>query len=170
MSPSLTSRLRAWGFSLFPAYFGTGARVIAISDGWRVVRIRLPLTWRTRNYVGTLYGGSLYGSVDPFYMMMLIKNLGPDYIVWDKAAAIQFKRPGRTTLYAQFTLEASELEAIRAALEHARSIERVYAVDLTDAQGVVHATVEKTLYIRRKSTVAPPAGSALVPADRSRER
>jgi hypothetical protein len=90
--------------------------------------------------------------------------------VWDKAAAIQFKRPGRTTLYAQFMLEASELEAIRAALEHARSIERVYAVDLTDAQGVVHATVEKAIYIRRKSTVAPPAGSELVPADRSRER
>jgi len=59
------------------------------------VRIRLPLIWRTRNYVGTIFGGSLYGAVDPIYMIMLIKALGPDYIVWDKAATIRFLRPGR---------------------------------------------------------------------------
>jgi acyl-coenzyme A thioesterase PaaI-like protein len=168
VAASLRSRLRALGFSFFPAYFGTGARVTSIADGWREVRIKLPLTWRTRNYVGTLYGGSIYGSVDPFYMVMLIKNLGPDYVVWDKAAHIHFKKPGRGTLYAHFTLDAAELDAIRAALEHARSIERVYAVDLTDAHGVVHATVEKTIYIRRKHAVAQPAGSVLVSADHSR--
>jgi hypothetical protein len=170
VATSLSSQLRAWGFSLFPAYFGTGARVTSIADDWREVHIKLPLTWRTRNYVETLYGGSIYGSVDPFYMMMLIKNLGPDYIVWDKAAAIQFKKPGRGTLFAHFTLDAAELDTIRAALQHARSIERLYAVDLTDARGVVHATVEKTIYIRRKDAVAPPAGSVLVAADHSREQ
>ena len=167
MLRALRSRLRALGFSLFPAYFGTGARVTSIADGWREVRIKLPLTWRTRNYVGTLYGGSIYGSVDPIYMMMLIKSLGPDYVVWDKAAAIQFKKPGRGALYAHFKLDAAELDAIRAQLEHDRSIERLYEVHLTDAHGVVHATVEKTTYIRRKDAVAPSAGSVLVTADQS---
>ncbi len=168
-APSLTSRLRAWGFSFFPAYFGTGARVTSITGDWRDVRIKLPLTWRTRNYVGTIYGGSLYASVDPFYMVMLIKNLGPEYIVWDKAASIHFKKPGRATLYAQFALDYAELDAIRAALEHERAINRVYEVDLTDASGVVHATVEKTLYIRRADAVASPAGSAPRLAGRSSE-
>lgn len=167
MLRALRSPLRALGFSLFPAYFGTGARVTSIADGWREVRIKLPLTWRTRNYVGTLYGGSIYGSVDPIYMMMLIKGLGPKYVVWDKAAHIHFKRPGRGTLYAHFKLDAAELDVIRTQLEHDRSIERLYEVDLTDAHGVVHATVEKTIYIRRKDAVAPPAGSVLVSADHS---
>jgi acyl-coenzyme A thioesterase PaaI-like protein len=169
MAPSPTSRLRAWVFNFFPAYFGTGARVTSISSDWRDVRIKLPLTWRTRNYVGTIYGGSLYAAVDPFYMIMLIKNLGSEYIVWDKAASIRFKKPGRTTLYARFALDDTELNAIRAALEHERAIDRVYQVDLTDASGVVHATVEKIIYIRRADAVASPAGSAPRLAGRSSE-
>lgn len=92
----------------------------------------------------------MYGAVDPFYMVMLIRNLGPDYVVWDKAATIRFRKPGRGTLYARFTLDEAELDAIRRELDGQRSIDRVYTVDLTNAQGVVHASVEKTIYIARK--------------------
>jgi acyl-coenzyme A thioesterase PaaI-like protein len=146
---SFRSRVTRWGFNLFPAYRGTGARIAYISDDWREVRIRLPLSWRTRNYVGTIFGGSLYASVDPIYMIMLIKNLGPAYTVWDRAASIQFKKPGRATLSARFVLEESELADIRRLLENAPSIDRVYVIDLADAAGTVHATVEKTIYIRK---------------------
>ena len=149
MPESLRSRITRWGFNLFPAYRGTGARITYVSDDWHEVRIRLPLSWRTRNYVGTIFGGSLYASVDPIYMIMLIKTLGPAYTVWDKAAAIQFKKPGRGTLYARFVLEEEELAGIRRLLETAPSIDRVYVVDLADAAGTVHATVEKTIYIRK---------------------
>ena len=145
---SIKSRLRVWAFNFFPAYRGTGARVTHIAGDWREVRVKLRLTWRTRNYVGTIFGGSLYGAVDPFYMVMLIKNLGPEYIVWDKAANIRFKKPGRSTLYARFTLDEAELQSIHEEARTARSIDRVYRVDLMDAQGVVHAEVDKVIYIR----------------------
>ena len=147
---SWKSRWLRWKFNLFPALRGTGVRIDYISEDMREVRVRLPLNWRTRNYVGTIYGGSLYGAVDPFYMVMLIRNLGPDYVVWDKAATIRFRKPGRGTLYARFTLDDAELDAIRRELDGQRSIDRVYRVDLTDAEGTVHASVEKTIYIARK--------------------
>jgi Domain of unknown function (DUF4442) len=140
-----------WGFNLFPAYRGTGARVTYVSGDWREVHVRLPLNWRTRNYVGTIFGGSLYGAVDPHYMIMLIKILGPDYIVWDKAATIRFKKPGRGTLYARFVIPEEEIQTIRRLLETEHSIDRVYRADLADENGVVHAEVEKTIYIRRNS-------------------
>jgi hypothetical protein len=114
----------------------------------------LPLNWRTRNYVGTIFGGSLYGAVDPFYMIMLIKVLGPEYIVWDKAAAIRFRKPGRATLTARFVVTDEELAAIRAAAAAQPSVDRTYVVELTDAAGVAHATIEKTIYIRRKDAPA----------------
>lgn len=144
-----------WGFNLFPAYRGTGGRVTYISSNFREVRVRLPLNWRTRNYVGTIFGGSLYGAVDPMYMIMLIKILGPGYTVWDKAAAIRFIKPGRLTLHARFLIEEEEIATIKRLLETVPSIDRTYRVDLTDAAGLVHASVEKTIYIRRN---APPAG------------
>ena len=150
MSETWTTRWRRWTFNLFPAWRGTGARVTRISPDWREVDVRLPLNWRTRNYVGTIFGGSLYGAADPELMIMLIRNLGPGYVVWDKAATIRFRRPGRSTLYARFVLAETELAAIREALETADRVDRVYAVDLVDAVGVVHATVEKTIQIRRR--------------------
>jgi acyl-coenzyme A thioesterase PaaI-like protein len=138
-----------WGFNLFPAYRGTGARVTYIASDYREVRVALPLSWRTRNYVGTIFGGSLYGAVDPMYMIMLIHILGPGYTVWDKAATIRFLRPGRSTLSARFLLEDAEIDEIRRRLESEPSVDRVYTVTLEDAAGVPHAEVTKTVYVRK---------------------
>ena len=152
MPESFASRRFRWGCNLFPAYRGTGGRVRYVAADYREIRIELPLNWRTRNYVGTIFGGSLYGAVDPFYMLMLIRILGPGYTVWDKSATIRFQRPGRATLYARFVLDEEEIRSIRKSLEGASSVDRTYRVDLTDAEGVVHATVEKTVYTRRDRT------------------
>ena len=114
------------------------------------MRLELPLSWRTRNYVGTIFGGSMYSAADPIYMLMLIHRLGPEYIVWDKAATIQFKKPGRATLHARFRILDDELAAIRASLSSQRSVDRTYTVDLMDGSGIVCATVEKIIYIRRR--------------------
>lgn len=139
-------------FNFFPAYRGTGGRIDYIADDLRVIRIRLPLSWRTRNYVGTIFGGSMYGAVDPIYMVMLIRLLGRDYVVWDKSASIRFKRPGKTTLFATFLITAEETEAIKTELTERKSLERIYQIDLVDADGKVHAKIEKTIYIGRRKT------------------
>lgn len=150
MPESLRTRIARAGFNFFPAYRGTGGRITYIADDWREIRIRLPLGWRTRNYVGTIFGGSMYGAVDPVYMVMLIQNLGPGYTVWDKSATIRFRRPGRSTLHARFVLDQAELDAIRAALETELAVDRTYRIELTDAGGAVHAEVEKVIHVRRR--------------------
>jgi acyl-coenzyme A thioesterase PaaI-like protein len=157
MPESWSTRIIRWGFNLAPVYRGTGAWVTHISADWRDVRIKLPLTLRTRNYVGTIFGGSMYAAVDPFYMIMLMRNLGKGYIVWDKAATIRFRKPGKKTLYARFALDEAELSAIRAELANSRSLDRTYTVTLTDAQGTVHAEIEKVIYIRRNASATGEA-------------
>ena len=89
MPESFATKIDRLKFNFFPAYRGTGARVVYIADDYREIRVKIPLSRRTKNYVGTIYGGSMYGGIDPIYMLMLIKNLGRNYIVWDKAAAIR---------------------------------------------------------------------------------
>ncbi len=150
MPESFKSRVLRWKFNLFPAYRGTGARVTYISADFREARVKLPLTFRSRNAVGTIYGGSMYGAVDPMYMIMLMQLLGRDYVVWDKAATIRFRKPGRNTLFATFQLDDDELNAIRDATASGTPIDRTYNVDLVDAEGVVHASVQKVIYIKRK--------------------
>jgi len=150
MPESFRSKRFRWGFNLFPAYRGTGGRVIYIADDWHEVRVKLPLNWRTRNYVGTIYGGSIYGAIDPIYMLMLMRILGDGYVVWDKAAKIRFRKPGRSTLFADFLLTPDEIGEIKDQASSARSIDRVYKLELKDKDGVVHAQIEKTLYISKK--------------------
>lgn len=151
MKEPLKTKFTRWGFNLFPAYLSTGARITGISEDLREVNIKLPLNWRTKNLLGTTFGGSMYAAVDPIYAVMLMKNLGHEYEVWDKAAKIDFEKPGRETLYARFLLDAEELAYIETVLEASTSVELEYRIDLTDENGEVHASVEKTLYIRRKS-------------------
>ncbi len=146
----LPARWRHHAFNLFPAFRGTGGRVRLVSADFREIAVELPLNWRTRNYVGTIFGGSLYAAVDPFYMIMLMQTLGPEYVVWDKAASIRFRKPGRSTLTARFLLPEAETDEIRRLLETQPSIDRVYPIELKDAQGDIHAEVEKTIYIRRR--------------------
>jgi len=144
---SFRTRLMRWGFNLWPCYRGTGARVTHIAEDWREVRVRLPLSWRTRNIVGTIFGGSLYAAVDPFFMIMLMKNLGPDYVVWDKAASVRFRKPGRGTLTACFRLDEAEVADIRRLLREQPKVDRTYTIQLVDQQGLVHAEVDKVIHI-----------------------
>ena len=150
MPESSSSRLLRWKFNFVPAYRGTGARVTYIAADFREVRIRLPLSWRTRNVVGTIFGGSMYGAVDPIFMIMLMRLLGGDYIVWDKVATIRFRKPGRTTLHATFTIDEAELDTIRAATLGGASVDRTYRVNLVDETGAVHAEVDKVIYVKRR--------------------
>ena len=150
MPESFESRLARWKFNLFPAYRGTGGRVVYVAHDFREIHVKIPLSWRTRNYLGTIYGGSMYGAIDPIYMLMLIKVLGRDYVVWDKAAKIRFRKPGKTTLYGDFRLDDDEIDEIKRLAEDATSVDRVYELELKDRNGVVHAVIEKTLYISKK--------------------
>ena len=151
MPESFTSRLLRWKFNLFPAYRGSGGRVTYIADDFREVRVEVPLSLRTRNAVGTIFGGSMYAAVDPIYMIMLMRLLGRDYVVWDKTASIRFRKPGRNTLRATFRIDDTELEAIRAATAAGESVDRTYNVDLIDAEGTVSASIEKVIYVRKKT-------------------
>ena len=150
----MMNRLPAWVsrllFNFWPCYWGTGGRITRISQDWREIDVEIPLRLRTRNYVGTIFGGSMYGAVDPIYMLMLIRALGPDYVVWDKAATIRFKKPGRGTLRTTCRVTEEELDAIRGALADKESVERTYVIELASGDGTVHAVVEKLIYVAKR--------------------
>src|SRR5262249_39336442 len=147
---SWRSRCERWGFNWFPAYRGTGARITYIAADWSEVRIRLPLSWRTRNYVGTIFGGSMYGALDPVFMVMLIKAIVPSDVVWDKGATIRFRRPGREALFATFRVSPGDLDAIRTAVAEHGKHEREFNVELVSSSGELHASCQKLLSIRRR--------------------
>ena len=138
------------GLNYFPAYRATGARIIHVSADLKHVVVRLPLTRRTRNGVGTLYGGSLYSATDPIFAILLAINLGRDYVVWDKSASIRFRRPGRGALLAAFTISDEDLAVVRETVAREGQCDRTFCVQFRDAQGLVHVEVEKTVYIARK--------------------
>jgi len=136
--------------SLYPPFLGAGIRVRRATPGLREIDVELPLTPLNGNYVGTQFGGSLFAMCDPFYMLMLMERLGPDYVVWDKAGTVRFRRPGRGKVFAHFHIPDERVEEIRRAADSSAKVEPVFTVQVKDAAGVVIAEVEKTLHVRRK--------------------
>jgi acyl-coenzyme A thioesterase PaaI-like protein len=136
--------------NMWPPLLGAGIRVTRMDDDMRAVDVEMKLTKLNRNYVGTHYGGSLYSMADPFYMLMLMANLGRDYIVWDKAATIRFKKPGRGTVHAEFRLSDRQVQDIREQLKTHHKIEPMFTVEIKAADGEVVAEIDKLLYVRKK--------------------
>ena len=137
--------------SLYGPFLGAGIRLAEISPDHRYCRVEMPLTFYNRNYVGTQFGGSLYAMADPWFMLMLIKNLGPDYLVWDKSASINFRRPGRGRVTAEFRLEQGVVDGIRAELESAPKTDRTFTAEIRDDAGLLIADVVKVVNIRKKA-------------------
>lgn len=135
---------------LYPPYLGAGVRVTHIAEDFRHIEVEMPLRFYNRNYVGTHFGGSLYSMVDPFYMLMLINILGPGYTVWDKAASIRFKKPGKGVMKATFELTEEKIAEIRAAAETQPKVEPLFQVLVRDEEGNVVAEVDKLLYVKKK--------------------
>lgn len=148
-----------FGLRLYPPLLGAGIRVRRISADLREIDVEMKQHWWNVNYVGTHYGGSLYSMTDPFYMIMLLHNLGRDYIVWDKSASIRFRKPGRGTVRAEFRLDEQQLAQLRAQLREQEKIEPTFAIDVLDAAGEVVARVEKVIHIRNKDARASEAGA-----------
>ena len=136
--------------NFYPPYLGAAVRVTHISDDFHDVEVEMPLRFYNRNYVGTHFGGSLYSMVDPFYMLMLMNILGPGYIVWDKAASIRFKKPGKGVMKASFHLSEEQITEIRAAADTQSKVEPQFLVVIKDSEGNTVAEVDKLLYVRKK--------------------
>lgn len=144
------ARLFRFYLNLWPCIRGTGGRVVHLSNDFRELDIRLPLSWRTRNRVGTIFGGSIYASIDPFYMVMLMEILGKEFVVWDKGAAIRFKRPGTRTLYAKLRLSPEFTDEVKRKALAAGETTFDLPVSYRDVEGVEIAEIRKTLYVATK--------------------
>lgn len=146
--PTLWQRLRARFVNLYPPFLGAGIRARRIDEA--TLRAEMKLTFLNGNAVGTHFGGSLYAMCDPWYMLILMRLLGKDYIVWDKSASIRFLRPGRGKVTATFHIPQTRVDEIRAAADSGEKVEPVFAAEVLDSEGKAVARVEKTLYVRRK--------------------
>ena len=138
--------------NFYPPFLGAGIRVVERAEDGTYLRVRMPLTFWNRNYVGVHYGGSLYSLCDPWFMLLLMKQLGPKYLVWDKAASIRFIAPGKSAVTAEFHVPAEAVQDIRQQLKQQRKVEPKFTTQVLDSSGQLVAEVEKLLYIRKKDS------------------
>lgn len=136
--------------NFWPPLLFNAIRATHISEDFREIDVVLRLRWFNRNYVGTHFGGNLFAMTDPWYMVMLIQNLGGAYYVWDKSAAIDFIAPGRGRVTAKFELSEERLAEIRAQTASGEKYLPSFSIDILDENNELVARVRKTLYVKRK--------------------
>ncbi|HZH43356.1 MAG TPA: DUF4442 domain-containing protein [Lysobacter sp.] len=148
----LSPRLLRHVFNLWPPFCFAGIHVAALDADWRRARVELRMRPWNRNYVGTHFGGSLFAMTDPFWMLLVMHRLGRDYVVWDKAAEVEFVKPGRGRVHAEFVLDEAVLDELRASTAQGAKALRWFDTEVRDAAGDVVCRVRKQIYVRRKRT------------------
>ena len=148
----LRQRFLEKAINFYGPFVGAAVKLDEMSKDYRHAKVSMPLRFYNKNYMGTQFGGSLYSMVDPWYMLMLIKNLGRDYIVWDKGANIQFKKPGKGKVFAEFNLSQEVIDEIRAYVEVNTKMDYTFKVEVKDENGTLICQIDKVVYVRKKST------------------
>jgi acyl-coenzyme A thioesterase PaaI-like protein len=148
------SKLR-WLMNWWPPFIGAGIKVETVSEDFRHVRVQLKAGRLRRNYVGTHFGGSLFAMTDPYWMIMIMENLGRDYLVWDKAGEIEFVRAVKEPVWCEFRLDDALLDEFRNAAAGGEKYLRWMPVDVCTADGEVVARVRKQIYVRLKNRNRP---------------
>ncbi|GAA0804706.1 MULTISPECIES: DUF4442 domain-containing protein [Psychrobacter] len=146
--PLLTPHLLKLRLNTYAPYIGAGIKIDHISLDQGLCVVSMGLTTLNKNIVGTQFGGSLYSMVDPFYMLMLMHQLGSNYVVWDKSSNIDFIAPGNSRVTARMKIPSTEVITIQELAKDGEPVFREYKVDIVDDQQKLIATVTKTLYIR----------------------
>ena len=153
------SRLRRW-INWWPPFLFSGIRLIRLSDDFRSAEVELRQHWYNRNYVGSHFGGSLFAMVDPFWMIMVLNNLGSDYLVWDQAGQIDFLRPGKGTVRARFDLDVAILDQMRVSAASGDKVLHWFETDVLGPDGERVAQVRKQVYVRLKPAHRPSVQNA----------
>lgn len=143
-------KLFKWGFNLSPMYRRTTGRVKEVSPDFKSVEVKIPISYKNKNYVGTIFGGSLFAATDPKYMVQLIQILGRDYVVWDKSSVVRFKRPGSTDAFARFEFSDEEISQIKSDVDRKKEIDITKQVLLKSQTGMLFCEIEKVIYIADK--------------------
>ncbi len=125
-------------------------KIIFTSEDLHVVKIKIPLSYKNKNYVGSIFGGSLFAATDPIYMIQLMQILGKDFVVWDKKTNIKFKRPAYEHAFATFEFTTTEIEEISQKVQSENEIDYTKILHITAKDGTIFAELDKTLYISTK--------------------
>ncbi|PZX54152.1 DUF4442 domain-containing protein [Algoriphagus chordae] len=138
------------GINWYPPFLFSGIKVIDYAEDFSMFRTQLKLRWYNQNLIGTAFGGSLYAMCDPFFMFIVLIQLGDEYIVWDKTASIEFVKPGKGTVYAEFKVSPSQIAEIKTAVDRDGKGVFEFPCEVKDAYGNIIAKLQKGIYVRRK--------------------
>lgn len=139
-----------WLGNLWLPFLGAGIKVVDVSRDLKFIRVVLKRSWFNQNWVGTQFGGSIYAMTDPFLMIMIMHHLGKGYVVWDKGAAINFIKPGRSQLSAEFKIDDGTLATIRERTASGEKYVFDLPVEVRNSEGEIVAKVTKSIYVRAK--------------------
>ena len=149
--PKQTHKLFKLFFNASPMYRRSTGRVVSVSDGFWKVEVKIPLTYKNRNYAGTIFGGSMFSATDPIYMVQLIQIIGTDYIVWDKSSVVKFKRPANADAFVTFEFSEAEVANLKQQVAQEKEVEVRKLVELKGKEGQLFCEIEKVIYVAEKA-------------------
>ena len=146
------AKIFKYGFNYSPMYRRSTAKITSVSNDLLHIKIKIPISYKNKNYVGSIFGGSMFSAVDPIPMVQLINILDNQYIVWDKSAEIFFKIPAKENIYSEFMYSKTEIEDIKKQVNEKGEMLITKETKLTSSdKNKIFCIVKKTMYVATKA-------------------
>lgn len=133
----------------YPPWWMMRIKVLELSNDWRTVKIKLPLTWIAKNMGNSMFGGFQASLADPI-APLACGRVFREYYVWTRHLSVDFIRPGNTDLELRFDFPKETEQKIRNELEKRNRSTPSFEYGLYTTDGVMCTKVTCVVAIRPK--------------------
>jgi len=141
-----------WGLRLYPPFFFQRIWVISILDSFLGADVRINKSLLNMNSNRTIFGGTIFSAIDPFYPILLdqyFKHQGIlRTVAWLKTAHIDYIKPGRMDLLVSFRLKEEVLKEALHTIKHEGKVVKTFQTQVFDKKGTLCAVAHNEIYIR----------------------
>ena len=130
-----------------------GVRVLSVSKDFTALKLRIRRTLFTRNHSGSIFGGSLFSAVDPYYALMfwqIFQQQEIDCSTWLKSAEIKYLKPANKKLYASLIISEEEKKEALLTIKSQGRFDAHYTIYLVDKEGVKYVEINQLITLKNK--------------------
>jgi len=147
----LKSSIARFLINLYPPMIFNGVRVIHVAEDYTALKLRIRRTFLTRNHSGSIFGGSLFSAVDPFYALLYWQIFQHENIhcsTWLKSAEVKYLKPANTKLFANLFISEEEKNNALSTIKEKGRFDAHYTIYLVDKQGVKYVEVKQLITLK----------------------
>ena len=148
----LSANSLKWLLRIYPPFFFQRIWIKKIHADFKQADIRISKSFLNMNGNKSIFGGTIFSSIDPIHTLLLdqiLKQKGiPKTVAWLKSANISYLKPAKKHLSFSVRLHDEDINAALTEVKLQGKVVKTFVIDIVDVDGLLCAQSNNEIYIR----------------------